>query len=114
MDEKKKKEKRKTLRKSRKKYLIKPVNLGRTGEPARILAEKYLQIHGNQDFSKFVRNLIIYSLSSKKEYQDFKKDFAIFERKKLLKKSKEIIDSLKINEKECEKFKVDIYGADFI
>lgn len=96
----------------KKKYLIKPVNLGNAGEPARILAERYLKLYGQQEFSKLIRKLIVIYLSPSKQFRDYKKDVLVFERKELNKEQKEIFEKRKNNEKELEKFNIEAGDID--
>lgn len=91
-----------------KKYLIKTVNLGESGTPARILAEKYLKKFGKQEFSALCRKLIVLFLSNKKEFEDWKKEALLFERKELQKQIPEISDKLCQNAEALEKLGVKI------
>jgi len=91
-----------------KKYLIKSVNLGEAGHPARMLAEAYIKKYGKQEFSALCRRLILVFLSDKKEYDDWKKQALIFERKELQAQIPEISKKLCENAEKLEKLGVDV------
>jgi hypothetical protein len=103
-----------------KKYLIKTVNLGEEKDPARILIEKYLKGDKStkmksreQEFSKLMRRLIVYFFSTSKEFDEWKKQALIFERKEISKDINSLIEKKKANTKELEKFGVDVSIIDF-
>lgn len=91
-----------------KKYLIKTVNLGEVGHPSRILAEMYLKKYGKNEFSSLIRKLIMLFLSEKPEFDNWKKETLIFERKELGKQISEISDKLCKNAEKLEKLGVDM------
>jgi len=91
-----------------KKYLIKTINLGEIGHPARTLAEKYIEKYGKQEFSALCRKLIIIFLSDKEEYKDWKIQALKHERKELQSKIPEISDKLCANAEKLEKLGVNI------
>lgn len=92
-----------------KKYLTKTINLGEVGNPARILAEKYIEKFGKQEFSALCRRLILIFLSDKDEYKDWKKLALIFERKELQSQIPDISKKLCENADKLEKLGVDIH-----
>ena len=55
-----------------KKYLIKSINFGHKGNPARTLIEKYIEKFGEQKTSEYLRHLVICDMSNKKEFQNWK------------------------------------------
>jgi len=69
----------------KKKYLLKPINFGKNGEPSRKLVEKYLKKNGNQSLSKLMRRLVVYYLSPKKEFKNYKIEMLKEQEKKLKK-----------------------------
>lgn len=91
-----------------KRYLIKTVNLGETGNPARLLSEIYIKKYGKQEFSALVRKLIVIFLSDKPEFKDWKKIALIHQRKEIQSKIPELSNQLRANEEELEKLGVDI------
>ena len=91
-----------------KKYLTKTINLGEIGNPARLLAEKYTEKYGKQEFSALCRKLIVIFLSDKEEFKDWKKLALIHERKELQSQIPEISKSLCENAEKLEKLGVNI------
>jgi hypothetical protein len=91
-----------------KKYLTKTINLGEVGHPARILAEKYIEKFGKQEFSALCRKLIVIFLSDNPEFKDWKIKSLINERKELQAKIPEISDKLCANADKLEKLGVNI------
>ena len=92
----------------KKKYLTKSVNLGTALNPARILAEKYIKKNGSQEFSSLIRKLLVTFLSNQKEFEGWKRDALIFERKELSKQIQNISKKLQKNADELEKRGVDL------
>lgn len=91
-----------------KKYLTKTINLGEAGNPARILAEKYIEKYGKQEFSALCRKLLMIFLSDKAEFKDWKIQALISERKELQSKIPQISEKLCANAEKLEKLGVDI------
>jgi len=91
-----------------KRYLTKTINLGEAGHPARILAEKYLEKYGKQEFSALCRKLIVIFLSDKEEHKDWKIQALIHERKNLQSEIPEISKKLCDNAEKLEKLGVNI------
>ena len=116
----------------KKKYLIKSVNFGDEKEPARILIEKYLESsipkhkdksvttsrdkakpRREQELSNLMRKLVVIYFSHLKQFEDYKKDALIFERKELIKKRAEISKALTENSSDLENFGIDVGKIDF-
>ncbi len=105
----------------KKKYLIKSINFGDVNEPARILIEKYLKMDKSitkskthqQELSNLMRKIAYVFLSNRPELKDWKKELLIYERKELIKKNSEILAQLKENEKDLERWGVNIYDIDW-
>lgn len=91
-----------------KKYLIKTVNLGEAGHPARILSDEYIKKYGKQEFSALIRKLIIIFLSDSPEFKNWKKVALIHQRKEIQAKIPEISKKLMANAEELEKLGVNI------
>lgn len=89
-----------------KKYLIKTVNLGEVGHPARLLSEEYLKRYGKQEFSSLIRKLITIFLSNNPEFDNWKKMALLHERDELKKQIPEISDKLCKNAEKLEKMGV--------
>lgn len=118
---------------AKKKYLIKSINFGDEKEPARILIEKYIKkylpkgyvdkaVTTGKDKGKFkrrdaevsnlIRKMVVNYFSHLKEFQDWKKDALIFERKELNKQQKELYKKREDNKKELEQFGVEAGDID--
>ena len=89
-------------KKSRKKYLIKPINFGGVEEPARILIEKYMEQNGGS-VSKLVRDIVVNYLSNKKEYKDHKINLLIEQRKKMNQEVQRLSKELQKNADDLER-----------
>lgn len=81
----------------RKKYLIKSINFGQPGEPARELIDQYEKEFGSNKTSELVRRFVIYGLSDEPEFKKFKIKNFIKDRKNLFKDIKTAQDELSIN-----------------
>lgn len=91
-----------------KKYLIKTVNLGEAGHPARILSDEYIKKYGKQEFSALIRKLLIIFLSDSPEFKNWKKIALIHQRKEIQSKIPELSKQLMANAEELEKLGVNI------
>ena len=69
----------------KKKWKTATINLGEISHPARILADRFIELHGKNKFSKFVRDLIIARLSSDSVYNNFKLKHLILKKRELIK-----------------------------
>lgn len=75
---------------NKKNEMIKTVNLGRPGEPARELIEIYERKVGKNKFSKLIRECIVRELCADSEFDGYKIRQLKEERKKLYLDMKEI------------------------
>ena len=66
-----------------KKYHVRSINFGEAGNPARILIEKFIQIKGKKALSSLIRKWTIIHLKDEPEYQDWKTQQLLYERKEL-------------------------------
>lgn len=87
---------------------IRTINLGRPGEPARELVEIYERKFGKNKFSKLIREMIVRELSCKKEFNDYKINGLIQERKELFQKMKLLQNKLSNNGDKLTKLKIDL------
>lgn len=88
--------------KRKEKYLIKGINFGKKGDPARQLIEDYIKKHGNMATSKLIRQLVVFYLSDKPEFEKHKIEALKFQRKQLKKQIYEIGKKLEKNADELE------------
>ncbi len=91
-----------------KQILRKSINLGEPGSQARILAEMYIQKHGNRGFSDLMRRLIVMGLSNNPEYKEWKKKALIYERKEIRNQFPELSKQLCENAEKLEQLGVEM------
>lgn len=89
------------------KYYMKTINFGLVGNPARILTEQYLKLNGKQSLSKLIRKLVICYLQNNPEYNSYKIDYLLYERKRL---GNEI--AIQIDKRHKVEDKLKEYGVD--
>ncbi len=92
---------------NQKEKLIRSVNFGKRGEPARELVEIYERRMGKNKLSKLVRELIVCHLSPKKEFDAYKINQLKEERKELMEKMKEMSNTIEKNGDKLTKLGVD-------
>lgn len=97
---------------NRKDKLIRSVNLGKPGEPARELIEIYERKYGTGKISKLVREMIVRELSRKKEFDGYKIRQLKEERNFLQDHMKEVHKKILYNSERLEKLGVDITTID--
>jgi len=68
---------------AKKKYAIKTINFGEQSHPARILVEKYVELHGNNALSKLIRRLVVIYLIDNPDYKDWKAQKLLYERQEI-------------------------------
>ena len=92
----------------KKKRLNSTVNFGEEGDPARILVEAFIKKNGKRKLSPLIRKLIVFGLSKKKEYNDFKVEMLKQKRKEIQKRFYETNEELLKNEDQLKKHGIDV------
>lgn len=82
---------------NKKEKLIRSINFGRPGEPARELIEIYERKIGKNKISKLVRETIVRELSADSEFDAYKIRQLTEERKNLIYQMKEIQNKIQTN-----------------
>ena len=83
---------------NKKNELIRTVNLGKPGEPARELIEMYERKVGKMKISKLIREMIVRELSSDSSFDGYKIRQLTEERKNIHTEIKKCQEELKINQ----------------
>lgn len=91
----------------KKKYLLRSINLGGIGHPARVLAEQFIKRKGKTKFSELVRKLIVIYLGNRPEHQDWKKEVLLYERRELGKNIAELCEKRRKIDDELRELGID-------